>query len=554
MSVDVTPTGQVQEFVAVLQRRRWQIILPALFVLTFGAAFAVVVPKKYVVETRIELTETRNPLDYIGKNPQDGSTLREATNVQEHVVNYERIKTIVSTELIEYWPEYERADRATQYEILRKVMENVSVTPVVKSKSIGSTFVDIDYKDIDGDRAVAFLERVNTYWFEEIRAQSEADLATERDVLAEAEHDARVEYKNANDDWGKLCRQMGHNPAIAPDSRDRGSGAAVDFIYEALKEYQRKQQDNEVSLLNARSELKSHQDALAVEPDTVRQVQLQEGANFTEQIAAAEQAIEGIEAELARMTPRAKAYERNTKRIELIQKRIAGLREREKEATQVDVIVPNENKELLRGQVREKAAAVAMFENERELLKSKIDEFQEKADGRSNDYLLLQALWSERTEAVENLAAATRELRMKESAILLNKETAASGLRVTMAPTKPDAPSEPSVVLLVAFSLFAGLALGMAIALVSEYARNSYRTVTDLAAVLTVPVLGAITVIVTEREARRALLRRAVVGVSSVVILASVASMVYVWSDEDMQGMLPVSVLQAIESFRLKLM
>ena len=58
MAVEVSPSGQIQEFVSVLKRRRWQIILPTLFVLLLGAVFAVIVPKKYVIKTVIELRQS----------------------------------------------------------------------------------------------------------------------------------------------------------------------------------------------------------------------------------------------------------------------------------------------------------------------------------------------------------------------------------------------------------------------------------------------------------------------------------------------------------------
>src|SRR5262245_5331912 len=55
MAVTVESRGQLAEFLDVLRRRRWQVILPAAFVLALGAAFAVIVPKKYLVRTQVEL-------------------------------------------------------------------------------------------------------------------------------------------------------------------------------------------------------------------------------------------------------------------------------------------------------------------------------------------------------------------------------------------------------------------------------------------------------------------------------------------------------------------
>ena len=54
-----TANNQLQDFLHVLRKRRWQILLPAVFVTTLGGAFAVIIPKKYKLTTRIEISEQR---------------------------------------------------------------------------------------------------------------------------------------------------------------------------------------------------------------------------------------------------------------------------------------------------------------------------------------------------------------------------------------------------------------------------------------------------------------------------------------------------------------
>ena len=55
MAIQVESRGQIQDFLDVLRRRKWQVILPAAFLITLGASFAVLVPKKFVIKTQIEL-------------------------------------------------------------------------------------------------------------------------------------------------------------------------------------------------------------------------------------------------------------------------------------------------------------------------------------------------------------------------------------------------------------------------------------------------------------------------------------------------------------------
>ena len=79
----VADGSQIQEFLGVLRRRRWQVFLPALYVFVLGSAFAAIVPKKYVVTATFEVKETRNPLDSQLKNVQDTAVAREVANLEQ---------------------------------------------------------------------------------------------------------------------------------------------------------------------------------------------------------------------------------------------------------------------------------------------------------------------------------------------------------------------------------------------------------------------------------------------------------------------------------------
>ncbi|MBJ22806.1 MAG: hypothetical protein CL933_25630, partial [Deltaproteobacteria bacterium] len=55
--IQIEAPGQLQEFLQVLKKRRWQALLPFGFILTLGVCFAIVVPRKYKVTTQVELRE-----------------------------------------------------------------------------------------------------------------------------------------------------------------------------------------------------------------------------------------------------------------------------------------------------------------------------------------------------------------------------------------------------------------------------------------------------------------------------------------------------------------
>src|SRR5262245_52112492 len=85
MAVQIESRGQLAEFLDVLRRRRWQVLLPAAFVIAFGAAFAVIVPKKYLLRTQVEL----RPIS-VSVSSKDGA------NAAFQIKSRERIRTVVA--------------------------------------------------------------------------------------------------------------------------------------------------------------------------------------------------------------------------------------------------------------------------------------------------------------------------------------------------------------------------------------------------------------------------------------------------------------------------
>jgi cytochrome bd-type quinol oxidase subunit 2 len=97
-------------------------------------------------------------------------------------------------------------------------------------------------------------------------------------------------------------------------------------------------------------------------------------------------------------------------------------------------------------------------------------------------------------------------------------------------------------------AVIAGLALGIGTALLSELARSSYRSAADLAAVMSVPLLGAIETIVTRKERRRLQLAHASAALSTALIVGTLGWVTYLWYASPER--LPLEVQDAIERLR----
>ena len=552
MALDATPAGQVQEFLRVLSRRRWQILLPALVVLTLGTCFAVVVPKKFVVETRVEIRESRNPLDPEFKNRQQTATAREMAVVRDHIINYARVSSIVGSDLIALWPEYERSDRDARAEMIKGILRNVEVHQPEKARSEGSTFLDLVYKDVDPERAQVFLERLTRVWIEDVIGRQERELEAERDVLGETVTAAREHYRRASDNWTQHCREMGWNPAEAPDSRQGFGQGSGDFVFEQLSEFKRQRIEVEENLRRVMKERDLLERRWRQVPAVVREVEIREGqrnqgdeARLLLEIAALDRQLESITKHNHRY-PRIMA-ERAEKEAAL-----AELGRLQTGDSEVERQVPNPAKTRMRDELDGKDRQIATLRDTLERTDGHIQEFEAKVARRVEDFGLQNTLWDDLEVARTEKTDAERLLRDKEASIQTTKRANDDVYAVVSPPLGRDATTEPSAVLIVAFSLLAGLALGLSVAVVAEYARDCYRTASDLADVMAVPVLGSIGTIVTRIEARRRFVRRATVGLSTLVIVAGLGWMTWMWHATPER--LPLTMLEAIESFRLMLM
>jgi len=96
-----------------------------------------------------------------------------------------------------------------------------------------------------------------------------------------------------------------------------------------------------------------------------------------------------------------------------------------------------------------------------------------------------------------------------------------------------------------------GLALGVASSVLSEFGRDGFRTAADISRSMDLPILGVVDKIWTAAEKRSRFLRRAVVGTSSLILIA--AFFAFTWAFTQRPDLLPVEWLESLEELRLSL-
>jgi hypothetical protein len=124
--------------------------------------------------------------------------------------------------------------------------------------------------------------------------------------------------------------------------------------------------------------------------------------------------------------------------------------------------------------------------------------------------------------AYDDFVGRTNAYSAQKAFVDLIADPMANPFEITQVARKPRSPSSPNEGVIRTGALLGGLAIGLAWALLSEYGRGAYRGVADISRSLGVPVLGAVNVIVTRAEARRVRMRRALVGVSTALLVGSI--------------------------------
>jgi uncharacterized protein involved in exopolysaccharide biosynthesis len=547
MAIETRGSAQVQEFVLVLSKRRWQILLPTAFVLALGSAFAVIVPKKFPVTTRIELRETSVDVGRERKTEVEAAPINEIQAAEQHIRHFHRIEGVIQAQG-RLWPEYVGADELERNDFVKQVLANLFVKTIEKKKNEGSSFVDITYTDVDGARAVEFLRELTKAWINDVIERNKNDLKQERNVLRERTNAARKEYGEKNQQYSDLAKEMGLDPTQPIDSNKESRG---DPFFRDLEAHRSQREAATIELARAKAEMDELKRTHAAEPPEISRDVKVAGTSFAPEIATAESALAALQARLARLKPAHYEYHQLRDQIDALEQKIAQARALETPDRMEPVQEPNPHKGELLLAVQSKEAEVRGVERELEALANRVGELERLTQRRTDDFKVLVELDQARLLARTALTDVSAHLANKETELdIVNSLTPL--YEVAQEPRASKVPTEPSPTLIVLFSLLAGLALGLFVALVAESARDSYRTAHELGLVLSVPVLGTINRIRTRHELRAEQLRRSLVGASSAVVLGGIAWLTYLLATSPEK--LPLEVQKAVEGLRQMLM
>ena len=541
MAVEIEAPGQLQEFLEILRKRKWQVILPAAFILALGSAFAVLVPKKYIVETQVELRATIID-DLDGERSPLSSQAREAQNAALHIKAPNRVRKVIEDRR---WTDYLALPPAEQAKLVRDVADHIDVTLPRPSSEGASTFVTIEYRDVDPMRAVDFLEHLREDWTKHEVERGRRAVDAERLALQKRSAELAAEMRSKQDQLSEL--QSRHNLSPTQPVPGRDATRSEDPVVLSYQNRLTERETLEATLTEAEATLVALREQIAsVEPE-VQETVVTGGVDHGQRISELELQIAALEREqsLYRQGTRRRQLDYKIKQLkDLLQE----VRDQERRAEErLDWIQNPVYRELLdeiAATTLQRDRAKALLAATNDALDLQGEELKERISVYANVGLIHDELARLRDAQADFASQEARNHRLYE----LLSGPAGDPFQVISPVAVPTAPSEPNPWLIVAFALVGGIGVGLGIAVLSEYSKSCFRGAADISRVMIVPVLGIVNRIRTRAEVRRERMRRMAIGVSTGLLIASVAFVTWAWAANP--DLLSPWLREQIEGFR----
>ncbi len=537
-------TGQVEEFLTILKKRKWQIALPAVFVLALSIVLALIIPGKYMIESKFELHRVRIALGDESDFGTDSSINREGANAVDHLKSFERVRRVIR-ELA--WDEYANLrDPVLRREYIRNQIKEIHASTPAESKQRKSSFVSLSYKHVDPKKGVRFISALVNSWVNELTSRDELFLTAQRDDTQNEVDRAQRQYRDALTRLDSIEKRMKLSEATRPDLRVFES--APDRYEAAMAKVLIDIQEAEAERAEALGELEEIENDLLTMEDYVQRRVSGGGSNRDAKIAQIQAEIADLKGQQIGLTPLNSKYKRIEK---LIDKKELELFETANTADSIikhDEAVPNEEKFALEKQKDALELKLGGLDAKLTSWKNRENELLTIMDERVRLHTAREEAKNDKNVYEIQFNEAKHSLREKERLLAAQIRANVQPYHWTKSPIAPPDPTDPNPLLIIAIGLVGGLALGLGSSVVVEFSKNCYRNVGDVTAVLTLPVLGVVNEIVTSAE-RRSMRFRAVVMVLSSLLMLTVIGW-FTWAYTRNQELLPTTVLIQLEEFR----
>jgi uncharacterized protein involved in exopolysaccharide biosynthesis len=534
VAVQIESRGQLQEFLDVLRRRVWQIAVPAAFVIVIGCCLAVIVPRKFLAKTQLELRQTAS------------STIsREGPNAKFQIKAPARVKKIIEERLKP--PGYQALSETGRREFLRDIDKNLDV----KWETTGpqsSIFITISFTDLDRVWAGTFLQALRDDWTDDVLDQDRRKLEDAKDRLGGERDKLERQFKKEEEELSDLKKENGIS-AMQPIP-----GAATqhgeDPDYERLQANKTEVNRIDVDLAEKKGLIARLRKQLDEMPPKVASEKVTPGQTHATEIQQTDTKITELKQKILEYKPLNPRYRKIQSDIAALESRRESLEALITGAELSTVLVENPARAAVRLQIDDAESKASALEARRAALATTIAGQETLVDTLHQTYRDIRLAEERIGRFKQDLLEAETRYQSKVQDAELAKSKVSNPFAILEEVSVPPKATEPNPWIIVAFSIVAGLGLGVGLAVALEYTKSCFRSVYDISRVMAAPVLGNINMIVTHRENRQRLTRRVLVGSASALVLGSLAFVTWAWAHDQDAGLLSPALRKAIEGFR----
>jgi len=537
VAVQIESRGQIQDFLEVLRRRAWQIAVPAVFVITIGSCLAVIIPRKFLAKTQIEVRQTGPTL--VGK---------EGQNAQFQITAPERIKSVIEEKLRP--PAYQALSEEDRSEFLKDVAKNLNVTPTSPSQT-GSILVRISYTDVDRVFAKDFLRALSEDWQKDVLEQDKNRLQDEKQRLGNDRDSLQRKLETQEEELSTLLKEHGLSAMMpVPGTSTQHT---EDPEFNRLQGHRAQVAELDLQLANLRGKKTKLEESAKTLPATVPNSKILAGATHEKEIAQTQADILKYQERLKEYKPPHSEYTITKNRIAQLQQRLEDLQGSVTESSLAQIDVDNPALTEIRTSIVKIDGDIAGLMAQRQSLDATIREETDNVAALHEVYHKVRILEEKNHNLQTSLAAAEQAYTKKVSDFTIASSPKNNPFAIIEEVNAPLKATEPNPWLIVVLSVAAGLGIGIGLAVVLEYTKSCFRSVIDVSRVLPVPILGNINRIVTRRETKQRLTRRMVVGAASFLVLGTLAFVTWAWAHDQESGLLSPALRKAIEGLRAAL-
>ena len=505
-----------QDYLAILNRRKWILIIPFVLVVTAALITAWVLPPVYQSTATILIEQREIPAEYV-MTSQTSYAEQRMQSIKARILTSKQLQ-----ELIQQFSLYmEDRDTMTMDEILDDMREKIVLTPVnveIADQRTGRAATatiafTLSFEDKNPDKAQQVTDRIVTLFLkEDLKVRTDQASATQEFLKIEADRikdeleevEARLaEFKKANANFLPEVFQLNMQTL---SSLERN----IEQARENLRALNEKKDTMVEELANTTRDIDDEMAARGMrDPDEQRLEQLKiELINLETKYSDLYPDVKKVNQEIAELTASIEARKKQEKK--------------EKQNPQNRNPARNPAYITLSSRLAGVKSDIASVKIQIIGLEARAEEYRNRLAAAPDVETRYRDLVTEQT----NLTLKYKDLqaKMMEAQVAHALESQQKGERFTLveSATRPEKPYKPNRLAIVLIGFVLGIGAGIGLAALVEFADDSVRDAASLERLTGFPVLTTVPSIITHADREKAFRSRIVWTISVILILTMV--------------------------------